>query len=137
MQTRYSKQREEIYSVLVNTKTHPTAEWIFEQVRKSDPPISLGTVYRNLGQLCEQGKAIIVETADNKKHYDGCVADHGHYVCERCQRVFDLDGPTVIPDELKKRGFSVTRTSCVYYGVCRECAGGGSVDAHEEKRNGK
>mgnify|MGYP002774779458 CR=1 FL=1 len=98
MQQRYSKQREEIYSVLVNTKTHPTAEWIYEQVRAIDPSISLGTVYRNLGQLCEQGKAIIVETADKKTHYDGCVSEHGHYVCERCGRVFDLESPCVIPE---------------------------------------
>lgn len=121
MQQRYSKQREEIYSVLVNTKTHPTAEWIYEQVRAVDPSISLGTVYRNLGQLCEQGKAIIVETADKKTHYDGCVLEHGHYVCERCGRVFDLESPCVIPEELSRKSFKVTRSSCVYYGICKDC----------------
>lgn len=121
MQQRYSKQREEIYSVLVNTKTHPTAEWIYEQVRAIDSSISLGTVYRNLGQLCERGKAIIVETADKKTHYDGCVSEHGHYVCERCGRVFDLESPCVIPEELSRKSFKVTRSSCVYYGICKDC----------------
>ena len=121
MQSRYSKQREEIYSVLVNTKCHPTAEWVYEQVRKTDPTISLGTVYRNLGQLCEQGKAIIVETADKKTHYDGCVKPHGHYVCEKCGRVFDLESEVDIPSELEENGFIVTRASCVYYGICKDC----------------
>jgi len=132
MQTRYSRQREEIYSVLKSTKSHPTAEWIYEQVRKVDPTISLGTVYRNLGQLCEQGKAITVAAADNKTHYDGCVDDHAHYVCEVCGRVFDLDDAVELPSELARKEFTVTRSACVYYGVCKECKAAGNFATRKE-----
>lgn len=121
MQTRYSKQREEIYAVLTGTKSHPTAEWIYEQVRKSDPTVSLGTVYRNLASLCEQGKAIIVETSDKKTHYDGCVKDHAHFVCNICGGVFDAESGDCDCSELLKNGFTVQRTSVVFYGVCPEC----------------
>lgn len=120
MQTRYSKQREEIYTVLKNTKLHPTAEWVYEQVRKNDPTVSLGTVYRNLAMLCEQGRAIIVETSDKKTHYDGCVEDHAHFVCNECGGVFDVDG-YCDRSAVIKSGFTVERTSLVYYGLCPEC----------------
>ena len=46
---RYSKQREAILQVLEDTKAHPTASTIYEEVRKEIPNISLGTIYRNLG----------------------------------------------------------------------------------------
>lgn len=121
MNVRHSKQREEIISVLKSTKSHPTAEWIYEEVRKIDPTVSLGTVYRNLALLCQTGQAITIDTADKKTHYDGTVTDHLHFACEKCGRVFDVDGEIVLPKELENSGCLVTRTNCVYYGVCADC----------------
>ena len=54
---RMTKQRKLILEVLRNTNTHPTADWIYEQVKKEIPNISLGTVYRNLRLLSEMGKS--------------------------------------------------------------------------------
>ena len=118
---KHFRKRDAILSCLRGTTDHPSAEWIYNRLKPEIPDISLGTVYRNLGQLCEQGKAIIVETADKKTHYDGCVSEHGHYVCECCGRVFDLESPCVIPEELSGKSFKVTRSSCVYYGICKDC----------------
>ena len=52
---RRSKQRDTIYDMLVNDHTHPTAEVIYSHVRRIIPDISLGTVYRNLNVLVENG----------------------------------------------------------------------------------
>ena len=52
---RRTKQRDTIYDMLVNDHTHPTAEVIYSHVRRSIPDISLGTVYRNLNVLVENG----------------------------------------------------------------------------------
>ena len=53
---RRSKQRESIVRVLRGTRSHPTADWVYEQVRKEIPNISLGTVYRNLKMMKERGE---------------------------------------------------------------------------------
>ncbi len=121
MQTRYSKQRAEIYNELKNTKSHPTAEWIYERVREKDPTISLGTVYRNLAYLCKEGQVIALDTADKKTHYDACVTDHAHFVCNACGRVYDIEQDIVAAEKLEQKGFKAERVSCVFYGMCPDC----------------
>ena len=53
--TRETKQRRVVYETIKNTYSHPTADWIFDKVRHRLPKVSLGTVYRNLGVLKEEG----------------------------------------------------------------------------------
>ena len=119
---RNSKQRNLISEVLKSTCSHPTAEWIYERAREQDPTISLGTVYRNLHLLCEIGQAMALETADKKIHYDGCVNNHRHFICNSCGKIYDLaPAPVEKPLELTQNGFNVARESCVYYGECSEC----------------
>ena len=123
MQVRSSKQRNLIRDILKSTCSHPTAEWIYEQARKQDPTISLGTVYRNLKFLCDTGEATALETADKKIHYDGCVNNHRHFICNKCATIYDL-APSEVekPQELLSVGFTVERESCVFYGCCNDCA---------------
>ena len=122
MQIRRSKQRDLISAVLKSTCSHPTAEWIYERAREKDATISLGTVCRNLKFLCDCGEAMALETADKKIHYDGCVNNHRHFICNDCGTIYDL-APTTVeePEELLAKGFSVVRESCVYYGTCQNC----------------
>lgn len=122
MKSRYSKQRELVYNLLKNTKSHPTAEWVYERAREIDPTISLGTVYRNLKYLCESGAIISLETADSKIHYDACVDCHGHFVCERCGKIYDFDFDFAPPKSLLDQGFKVAYERRICYGICAECA---------------
>lgn len=121
MQVRYSKQREIIYEILASTKSHPTAEWIYERARERDSSISLGTVYRNLKFLCDRGKAIAINTSDSKVHYDACVGCHGHFVCDTCGKIYDFCLDFAPPKELDEQGFLVKSESCVFYGSCANC----------------
>ena len=69
----YSKQREAILQVLKNSKAHPTANQVYEEVRKIIPNISLGTVYRNLSELGGSGEILCLHVADAKsKRTDNC-----------------------------------------------------------------
>ena len=107
MQLRRSKQRDLICAVLKSTCSHPTAEWIYERAREKDPTISLGTVYRNLKILCDMGQAIALETADKRVHYDGCVNNHRHFICNKCGKIYDLQQmPVENPQELLDKGFA-------------------------------
>lgn len=87
---RFSKNRQAIMDCLSKTDTHPTAEWIFEQLKPSFPNLSLGTVYRNLTQLEENGEIRSMGNVNGMEHFDGNAAPHPHAVCSVCGAITDL-----------------------------------------------
>ena len=72
----YSRQREMLLYVLRQTKSHPTADDIYNELRKRDPKISLGTVYRNLALLTRNGSILRIDTEHDSVHYDGLTHPH-------------------------------------------------------------
>ena len=86
----YSRQREAVLEALCNTKSHPTAAWIYEQVRITLPNISLGTVYRNLSGLVEDGRIRKLSFGDASDHFDGDISVHSHFYCEHCGEISDI-----------------------------------------------
>ena len=87
---KYSKQREIILEYLRSIKTHPTAETIYEEVKKEDKKISLGTVYRNLDKLSDMGLIQWIKMANEKDRFDGDVSLHYHGKCIKCNSVIDI-----------------------------------------------
>jgi Fur family ferric uptake transcriptional regulator len=61
---RRSKQREIILEELKKFDSHPSADELYERVRKRLPHISLGTVYRNLEILAREGIIQRIATSD-------------------------------------------------------------------------
>lgn len=118
---RFSKQRELITEIIKNRSDHPTADMIYDSCREKEPNISLGTVYRNLKLLADEGEILTLETMDKKIHYDGDTSRHGHFICERCGRIIDLFKPINTPEELFEMGLTVTGEKCIYYGICNDC----------------
>ena len=118
---RYSRQRELITQIIKSRKDHPTADMIYETARSLEPNISLGTVYRNLKLLSDDGTIITLETVDKRLHYDGDVSRHSHFICESCGKIIDLFKPAETPKELKDLGLAVSGEKCIYYGQCNEC----------------
>ena len=124
MVTRYSKQREALIEILKSTDTHPTADWLYSQLRKQFPNVSLATVYRNLRQLSEQGEILALLSNSEPEHYDGCTKDHYHFMCSKCGAVKDLEIEVLsdLNSEVsKKTGFEISRHSLMFYGICRDC----------------
>lgn len=122
--TKRSKQREKIFQVLKKTTSHPTAEWVYERVREHIPRISLGTVYRNLHILKEQGKIRELDFGEGLRRYDAMVEQHYHFVCERCGAVTDLDVPPQQDLNLRIQpviGGHIRTHRLDFYGVCRQC----------------
>jgi len=110
--------------VLRNTTCHPTANWIYEQVRKEIPDISLGTVYRNLRLLREAGKVLEIDMTGTFGRFDGNVENHYHFRCERCGQVFDVDEPVNIEinDRVaRKTGFKISYHRLEFRGLCWLC----------------
>lgn len=115
---RYSKQREAVYDVLCNTTAHPDVAWIYGEVKKLIPNISLATVYRNLGELEILGKIKRVSVEGYSERYDANVCDHAHIVCESCGRIDDADMSRVT---VCHKFSNVTRCEVTFYGKCDEC----------------
>ena len=115
----YSRQRKAIVDYLLSVKTHPTAEEIYESVRKVYPKISLGTVYRNLGLLEEIGALRRLKTGVMDR-YDGDLTPHAHFVCSTCGQVSDLPQKGVTCEEIPC-GFTVERIELFCYGTCATC----------------
>lgn len=120
---RYSRQRELIYQAVMESKEHPTAEMVYQWLKPVNPNLSLGTVYRNLNLLAEEG--ILVRMPYPVERYDACTAPHNHLRCEGCGRVIDLELPydTGLDAAAEASAPEVTihRHDMVFYGLCPKC----------------
>ena len=120
----YSRQRESIKKYLMSTHEHPTAEVVYQHVRKEYPKISLGTVYRNLTLLVDLGEAKKISTGDGTDHFDGDTSAHSHYYCKCCKRVMDLDITPSIEQILAASSAglgTVESANLLFTGICKDC----------------
>ncbi len=120
---RYSRQRELIYQAVMGSKEHPTAEMVYQWLKPANPNLSLGTVYRNLNLLAEEG--ILIRMPFPVERYDGDVRPHSHFRCKRCGGVFDLDldhdGDIDGLAAKAAPGFQIDGHDLTFTGVCPEC----------------
>ena len=124
--TRMTKQKKVILEVVKNTKSHPTADWVYEQARKVLPDISLGTVYRNLHMLSQLGIISELNYSSSHTRYDGNPEPHYHFVCEKCGKILDVDLPVQSQlEELVEQalGLEIKNHRLEFYGECEECKG--------------
>ena len=121
---KYSRQREAILDNLKSRVDHPTADMLFQSLRKDDPKISLGTVYRNLGLLAELGRINKISAQNGIERYDYNTNEHYHFSCKACSKLIDL--PADIAKDLNDKAVHddigmVENHSLIFYGYCKEC----------------
>jgi Fur family transcriptional regulator, peroxide stress response regulator len=122
--SRKSVHRDTILKVVMNTKSHPGANWVYDQVRKEIPNISMGTVYRNLKLLAQVGQIRELDIPGSASRFDGSTSKHQHLICEKCGRIFDLDEAVDLKVEARifqKNGFKVRRQYLKFIGLCSDC----------------
>ncbi len=122
-----SRQRDRILDTLRGTKTHPTATWVYDALKKEFPDLSLGTVYRNLGILRDQGFVRVLQSGSTFDRFDADTSAHYHFICERCGQVSDvpmLPLPGVERAASDALGCAVSGHRLDFFGVCAECAAG-------------
>lgn len=124
MGQKYSKQKNIIKNILYSTNTHPSAEWIYNEVKKLSPSISLATVYRNLSLLVSSGEIIKILTDDSCEHFDACVDNHYHFICTNCRKIFDISlryDHSLDISLSNKLDVEISKHSLVFYGICKNC----------------
>lgn len=122
--TKYSRQREAIKEYLASTKEHPTADTVYTHIRKIYPNISLGTVYRNLSLLAEQGEILKINCHDGSDRFDGNPKPHYHFLCNECGKVLDIAMESIDHiNVIAGAGFQgkVEGHVTFFYGKCPEC----------------
>jgi Fur family ferric uptake transcriptional regulator len=121
---RMTRQRRIILEELKKVRSHPTADELYELVRKRLPKISLGTVYRNLEMMSEQGAIRELRLAGRKRRFDASMEDHYHIRCIRCGRLDDIfvELPPSIEDNIRKEThYKITGHRLKFTGICPEC----------------
>ncbi len=126
MEARYkkSRQRERILELLQGTKSHPSADWIYERLKKDFKNLSMGTVYRNLGILIDQGFVRKIDFGSTFDRFDANVSRHYHFVCEKCGAISDVEMP--FDDTLNRKAgragnFEVRNHRIEFFGICEKC----------------
>jgi len=88
--------------------------------------LSLGTVYRNLRILQEQGEITHLDFGSTFDRFDGRIEPHYHFICERCGNVIDVMLPVLREIERSfsdQMGGKVLRHRLEFFGICQECLG--------------
>ncbi|NPB05635.1 MAG: transcriptional repressor [Aquificae bacterium] len=107
------------------TKEHPSAEELYENLKGKVYGLSLSTVYRALSTFEQLGLVRRIPTPDGKAHYEIAVEPHGHFICQNCNKVVDVEGIKLderLKEEMKELGFTPSECNFVCYGLCKDCS---------------
>ena len=120
-----SKKRDAILACIRSTDIHPSAEWVYTQLKPRIPDLSLGTVYRNIHMFREEGSVVSVGVVGGLERFDGNTHPHVHCVCQGCGAILDV-GAIEVPVDLTARaeaatGGQVTDCRLSFTGRCPKC----------------
>ena len=121
---KYSRQRESIKDYLMSNRNHPTADMVYSAIKEIYPHISLGTVYRNLAFLVEQGEVIKLSCGEEYERFDINTSQHYHFICQNCHQVIDLEMHDI--DHINvvagnNFGGRIDGHKIYFFGICKEC----------------
>ncbi len=122
---RTTRQRKIILEELRKVTTHPSADEIYEMVRRRLPRISLGTVYRNLELLSDLGEIQKIEQGGSLKRFDGNPRNHYHIRCLGCDRVDDTSTRLLggIDERIQDRtDYEIIGHRLEFIGYCPQCS---------------
>lgn len=115
-----SYQRLTILEYLMEDHSHPTADNVYTALTGKVPVISRATVYNTLALFLEKGIVSTMISARNELRYDLVTQPHGHFICEKCEQIYNFP---YHDDNLYESldGFQISSEEIVLRGICREC----------------
>lgn len=123
-QLKVTPQRIAIFRELSRSDSHPTADEIYQIVKKEYPSISFDTVNRTLLTFANIGIVDVIEIFGGAKRFDPNVANHHHLHCTRCGKILDFSSQAYdnleVPEKVHNQ-FEVISKRVVLRGICREC----------------
>lgn len=123
-EVRITPQRQAILKLLINSRSHPTAEAVYNTLKDEFTGISIGTVYNNLRLF---KKLVIIQEltyGNEPSHFDYAQVRHFHVVCQNCGKVVDVFYPDLARIERLAEhltGYQTSGNNIEVYGLCPDC----------------
>jgi Fe2+ or Zn2+ uptake regulation protein len=110
-------QRIAVAEYVLQTKTHPSADEVWEEVQRTCPTISRGTVYNTLNLLVKKGLLRAQVLREGTVVFDSHVEAHHHFIDEETGRIYDVPWQAVkVSGEDSLDGFEVREYQVVMKG---------------------
>jgi Fur family transcriptional regulator, peroxide stress response regulator len=119
---RLTPQRHQVYEILLQKRDHPTAEEVFIRAKQAMPDISMATVYNCLDALVKSRLARQVTLDRGATRFCPNMREHGHFNCDTCGGIYDVDLPEELPGIALPEGFKVGHYDVAIHGICAACA---------------
>jgi len=119
-------QRIAICRIALNSRAHPSAQQVYDEVKKIHPTVSLATVYKTLEVLRDLDLVQEINFPKGQARFDSYMNPHINLICLKCGSITDLDDLTVedIPRKVvATTKFKPTRQRVDVYGICQKCSG--------------
>ncbi len=113
-----------LLTTLEQDRSHPTAEQLYETLRRRHPSLSLSTVYQTIDAFIRTGLCRRVSDAGDRLRVDGTLEDHDHAICRTCSTIFDIDRqlfPRPAPPAHLPQGLTVIGLRVAYDVICTTC----------------
>jgi Fur family peroxide stress response transcriptional regulator len=117
-------QRIAICRIALNSRAHPSAQQVYDEVKKIYPTVSLATVYKTLEVLRDLDLVQEINFPKGQARFDSYMKPHINLVCTKCGSISDLDNN--ITEEIIKKVASAVRFKPYgqrvdVYGICQKC----------------
>ncbi|HVP39368.1 MAG TPA: Fur family transcriptional regulator [Candidatus Saccharimonadales bacterium] len=114
---RPTPQRLAVADCVLGTRTHPSADEVLAQVRRSCPALSRGTVYNTLNLFVRKGLLRTQVLRGGKVVFDPRTETHHHFIDERTGKIYDIPWDAVrVVGEGALPGFEVREYQVVMRG---------------------
>lgn len=110
-----------IYQYLKQSKTHPTADDIYQELSKDVPTLSKTTIYNTLHLFIQKHLATMIMMDENETRYDLITKPHAHFKCLSCGAITDIDAKMPHLDPKRFKEYVVNDAQLLYRGICPKC----------------
>lgn len=114
-------QRLEILRYLDTHHTHPTADDIYTELKRSSPSLSKTTVYNNVQHLEEHGLVHSLTISGSETRFDSVINPHHHFLCKNCGDIIDIDIECPNAKKIEAGGHRIDEVHGYFKGVCKSC----------------
>ena len=127
---RATPQRIAISRYILSNHEHPTAQKTYLEVRKTNPTVSLATIYKTIKILKETGLILELNLPQGETRFDPITEPHAHLLCQRCGGISDWVDP-MMPELIARASaeanFIVTGSIFELKGICEGCRKKGAI----------
>lgn len=116
-----SYQRMKIFQYLLENRVHPTVDTIYKALCTEIPTLSKTTVYNTLNLFMEKKLVNLIVIEENETRYDVKTEIHGHFKCEKCGNIYDIDLNLNDITDGKLQGFKIKEHHHYFKGICNRC----------------